>query len=99
MGAAAILTIDANGKCESAGLCFNGVTVTPLLAAGVGTALVGQALDDAVIDETVDGNIEAVDPLADVFASGDYRVHLAYVYGKRALKAARDRALAGALAG
>ena len=32
------------------------------------------------------------DPLGDIHASGEYRVALAKAYGKRALKAARDRA-------
>jgi CO/xanthine dehydrogenase FAD-binding subunit len=30
--------------------------------------------------------------MGDVFASGEYRLHLAKVYGRRALQAARDRA-------
>ena len=39
-------------------------------------------------------NLSVDDPLGDVHASGDYRVALARAYGKRALKLARDRALA-----
>ena len=92
VGAAAIVTLADDGSCERATLCFNGVTVTPLAADGVGAALVGQAADDAAIDQAVDGNVDAADPLGDVFASGEYRLHLAKVFGKRALKAARDRA-------
>jgi len=92
VGAAAILTLARDGSCESAALCFNGVTVTPLLAEGVGAALAGQPPDDGAIEAAVDANVAADDPLGDVFASGEYRLHLAKVYGRRALQAARDRA-------
>ena len=91
VGAAAIVRAK-NGKCESARLCFNGVTATPLDSQGVGGALAGKAIDDATIDAAVNGNLKADDPLGDVFASGEYRVHLAKVFGRRALKLARDRA-------
>jgi carbon-monoxide dehydrogenase medium subunit len=92
VGAAAIVRLGRDGRCESARLCFNGVTATPLDAAAVTGALTGKALDDAAIDQAVNGKLEASDPLGDVFASGEYRVHLAKVFGRRALKLARDRA-------
>jgi CO/xanthine dehydrogenase FAD-binding subunit len=40
----------------------------------------------------VDQRLTVEDPMADLFASGTYRAHLAKVYAKRALKLARDRA-------
>ena len=92
VGAAAVVTLNSDGTCKSAGLCFNGVTATPMSADGVGATLAGQSLDDATIEAAVDANVSAEDPMGDVFASGEYRVHLAKVFGKRALKAARDRA-------
>jgi aerobic carbon-monoxide dehydrogenase medium subunit len=91
VGAAAIVRL-RDGKCESARLCFNGVTATPLDAQNVAAALAGKALDDAAIDQAVNENLTASDPMGDVFASGEYRVHLAKVFGRRALKLARDRA-------
>lgn len=90
VGAAAVVSLGADGKCESASLCFNGVTATPLVADVSGLA--GSAADDAAIDQAVEAGVAAEDPLGDVFASGEYRVHVAKVFGKRALKAARDRA-------
>ena len=92
VGAAAVVSLAGDGSCESAALYFNGVTATPLEAAGIGAALAGQNLSDAVIDAAVDAKVTAEDPLGDVFASGSYRLHLAKVYGKRALRTARDRA-------
>ena len=93
-GAAAIVTLAPDGTCERARLCFNGVTATPFDAAAVADALAGQALDDATIDRTVEERLTIEDPMGDLFASGPYRVQLAKVYGKRALKLARDRARA-----
>jgi carbon-monoxide dehydrogenase medium subunit len=91
-GAAAVVTLAGDGTCQSASLCFNGVTATPFNASGVAAALAGQTLDDATIDQAVDSNLSIADPLGDIHASGPYRVELAKVYGKRALKLARDRA-------
>lgn len=91
-GAAAIVTLAGDGTCESARLCFNGVTATPHSAGAVTDALAGKSLDDAAIDQAVDDNLSISDPMGDLHASGAYRVELAKVFGKRALKLARDRA-------
>jgi carbon-monoxide dehydrogenase medium subunit len=53
-GAAAIVTLAGDGTCESASLCFNGVTASPLNASAVADALAGKTLDDATIDQAVD---------------------------------------------
>ena len=88
VGAAATVTM-SGGSCTGASLAFNGVTSTPLVADI--SALVGGSCDDDAIAAAT-GGITAEEALSDVFASGDYRVHLARVFGKRALAAARDRA-------
>jgi carbon-monoxide dehydrogenase medium subunit len=90
VGAAAWVQVKG-GKCAAAGLAFNGVTATPLLAEKTVEALVGTSLGDGDIGDAVDA-VTADDPMGDVFASGEYRLHLAKVYGRRALQAARDRA-------
>jgi CO/xanthine dehydrogenase FAD-binding subunit len=82
----------AGGRCKSASLAFNGVTAVPYHAAAVGAALVGSELSDEAIDQAVTEKLEIDEPLGDVQASGEYRVQLAGVYGRRALKVARDRA-------
>lgn len=91
-GAAAVVRLNSDGTCANASLCFNGVTVTPLNASAVTDALVGKALDDATIDQALGTNLSIDEPMGDIHASGEYRVSLAKVYGKRALKLARDRA-------
>ncbi len=92
-GAAAVILLDRGHVCREAHLCFNGVTDTPHPAPGVGAALKSSTLGDADIERAVDDNIQIEDPLGDVHASGEYRVELARVYGQRALKLARDRAI------
>jgi carbon-monoxide dehydrogenase medium subunit len=88
VGAAAAVTM-SGGKCTQASLAFNGVTSTPLVLDV--SSLAGGSCDDAAIAGVTE-SIQAQDPLSDVFASGDYRVHLASVFGRRALAEARDRA-------
>ncbi|MEE8524403.1 MAG: xanthine dehydrogenase family protein subunit M [Thermoanaerobaculia bacterium] len=91
-GAAAVIKLDGAGKCTDAKLCFNGVTATPYCVNGLGAALRGSDLSDATIDAEVDAAVAIDEPLADLQASGVYRVALAHTFGKRALKVARDRA-------
>ena len=91
-GAAAVVELDADGRCARARLCFNGVTEVPLDAGAVTAALTGTGLDDAVIAQAVADCLRVEEPLADTFASGEYRTQLARVYARRALCAARDRA-------
>ncbi len=78
-GAAAVV------RAGNATLAFNGIADHAFAAAGPAD------LSDGAIDAAVDG-LEVEDPMSDRSASGPYRVHLAKVYGKRALKLARDRA-------
>jgi aerobic carbon-monoxide dehydrogenase medium subunit len=90
-GAAAWVRMDG-GRCAAAGLAFNGVSATPVDGSAVAAALVGGTADDAAIAAAVDGHLTVHEPLGDLQASGEYRVELARVYGRRALATARDRA-------
>jgi len=87
-GAAAVVARKA-GTVSSATLVFNGVTATPLVAKL--DALQGTAAGDDAIATALEG-LQAADPLADLHASGAYRLHLARIFGRRALACARDRA-------
>ena len=91
-GAAAVVSLGQDGRCRGAALSFNGVAATPVSVTGIGSALSESTLGDDDIDRAVDDNLSVSDPMGDIYASGPYRVHLAHVYGKRALKTARDRA-------
>ena len=91
-GAAATVSLSEDGSCRGAALSFNGVAATPVSVDGIGAALSGSTLGDDDIDRAVDDNLSVLDAMGDIYASGPYRVHLAHVYGKRALKTARDQA-------
>lgn len=91
VGAAAVVTRNADGSCASASLCFNGVSSTAADAASVAASLVGSDLSDAAIDGAVSG-LSIPDATGDMFASAGYRQELAKVIGAQALRTARDRA-------
>ena len=90
-GAAAVVRLKG-GAVAAASLAFNGVTTTPHLATAVTGALTGGNGSDTAIDQAVDTHLAIAEPMGDLYASGEYRGHLAAAYGKRALKLARDRA-------
>lgn len=91
-GAAAQVELNEAGNCRTASLGFNGVASTPVRIGSIKSALSGSFLGDDEIDRAVDDTLSFSDPMGDMYASALYRVHLAHVYGKRALKKARDRA-------
>jgi carbon-monoxide dehydrogenase medium subunit len=90
--AAAVVGI-ANGVCSRASLVIGGVSVMPVRVLRAQTALVGKKPDPAVI-ESAAAEVAALvpDPMADTYASGEFRIHLASVLAKRALAAAFERA-------
>ena len=90
-GAAAWLSF-RGGSCTASGLAFSSVAATPVNGSAVAAALIGGAADDAAIAAAVADHLAIDHPLGDLQASGEYRVELARVYGRRALAAARDRA-------
>jgi carbon-monoxide dehydrogenase medium subunit len=88
-GAAAVVRLGGDGTVAAAGLAYNGIASTPVMADC--SSLVGKRPDAANIAAALEG-FTVDDPLSDVQASGEYRVHLARVFGRRALAAAAERA-------
>jgi aerobic carbon-monoxide dehydrogenase medium subunit len=91
VGAAAVVTVDGNGVCQKASVGLNGISGKPVAAVGVEQALVGKRLNDQTIQEASAKAADGLEPLGDIFASADYRAHLARVYTKRALARASGR--------
>ena len=90
-GAAAVVTLDAAGRCGTARLAVGGAGPVPLLADL--DSLTGAELEaDAVA--AVLANVTVDEPLEDAYASGAYRLRLARVLGRRALLLAAQRAAA-----
>lgn len=93
VGVAVSLTLDGSGKVQSAGVGVAGVAAKPYRAAAVEAALKGQTPDDKVLASAAGHATDGVkDAITEVFASGEYRKHLAEVYTRRALETAVSRA-------
>lgn len=92
VGVAAVVAAEG-GKCTDARLVVGGATGTPV-SVDVGDALVGQPLSDAPAGVAERVAAALPEPIGDVYASGEYRVHLAGVMAKRAMALASERAQA-----
>jgi len=91
VGIAVNLTLNDDGSCKSAGIGVTGVGVKAYRASGVEAALAGTNLDDNAIAAAVAHVCDGIDPNADLYASGEYRCHLATVHTRRAIQAAKAR--------
>lgn len=92
VGVAASLTREADGTCQSASIGITGVGSTAYRAVAVQDALVGSELNGEAISSAAARAAEGIDVNADLFASAEYRRHLAAVYTRRAIEKAASRA-------
>jgi len=92
VGVAVTLTLDGDGKCETASVGITGVSSKAYRATAVEGALRGAKLDEQTIAGAAAHATDGVDCNGDVFASEEYRHHLAEVYTRRALANAMERA-------
>jgi carbon-monoxide dehydrogenase medium subunit len=93
VGAAAVVSV-GGGSCRSARVVVGGAVGSPVLVTAAGDALQGSAVTaDAVASAagTVPGAL-ADNLLGDVYASAEFRAHLAEVLARRALTSAFTRA-------
>lgn len=93
VGAAAVLTM-AGGACSRAIIVVGGATATPARLSSVEAALTGTTLSPEVVaaaSARAAGDITG-DLMGDLFASAEYRRHLAGIYVARAVTAAAARA-------
>jgi aerobic carbon-monoxide dehydrogenase medium subunit len=91
VGVAAVVTV-SGGKCERAAIGITGVAGKAYRATAVEKALTGQALDEATVAKAAAHAADGVDAQGDLYASAQFRAHLATVYTKRAVLAAASRA-------
>jgi carbon-monoxide dehydrogenase medium subunit len=89
VGIAVDLTLNDDGSCKAARIGVTGVGAKAYRARGVEAALGGKNLDEQTIAAAVAHVCDGVDPNADLYASGDYRCHLAQVHTRRAIEAAK----------
>jgi carbon-monoxide dehydrogenase medium subunit len=89
VGVAAVLQFENDGSCQSAAVGITGVASKAYRAAAVEKALQGKSLNNQTIVEAASHSTDGVDLNSDLYASEEYRRHLAQVYTKRAIQAAR----------
>jgi len=88
VGVAASLALDGNGKCQNASIGITGVSSKAYRASAVESVLIGGTLDEQATASAAAHAADGVDCNGDLFASEDYRRHLAQVFTKRAVLAA-----------
>lgn len=89
--AAALLEVGGDGSITRASLTVGGVGAAPVRMSEVEQALIGQSGDEEKLRELCEACRE-IDALGDVYASSEYRQHLATVMSRRALVKAYGRA-------
>jgi carbon-monoxide dehydrogenase medium subunit len=92
VGVAVHLTRGQQGNCESAAIGITGVASKAYRAIGVENALIGGTLDAQAIAKAAAAATDGVSINGDLYASEQYRHHLAVVYTRRAIEAAVARA-------
>ncbi len=88
VGIAVHLSLNTDGSCSAAGVGVTGVATKAFRAQGVESALTGSTLDDQSITAAAAKVCDGINPTRDLYASSDYRRHLAEVHTRRAIKAA-----------
>src|SRR5689334_20728371 len=91
VGVAVNLALNDDGSCKSAAIGITGVASKAYRAKAVEAALTGSNLDDNAIANAVTHVCDGIDPTGDLYASSDYRRHLAQVHTRRAIQAANKR--------
>ncbi|MFN2493287.1 MAG: FAD binding domain-containing protein [Pyrinomonadaceae bacterium] len=92
VGVGVALGFGGGTKCESASIGITGVASKAYRASSVERALIGKTLDDDTVAAAASHAAEGVEVNSDLYASEDYRRHLAQVYTRRAIQAAATRA-------
>lgn len=93
VGVAVSLTRNRSGAFESASIGITGVASKVYRASAVESALVGSGLDEQAIASASSHATDGVSVNGDLYASDNYRRHLAQVYTRRAIEAAASRAI------
>jgi aerobic carbon-monoxide dehydrogenase medium subunit len=98
VGAAARVILEENGAIHHVGVALTGVGSKAYRATGVELSLRGKTPNARRLEEACQHAADGVDANSDLYASADFRKHLARVYARRALAKAIERASAPKIA-
>src|SRR5439155_4020845 len=94
VGVAALVTLDAKGQCAKVRVGITGAAAKAFRARDTEAALTGGTPDDTTLAQAAAQATNGIETSGDIFASAEYRAHLARVYTRRALAKAVERAKA-----
>ncbi len=92
VGVAAIITVGADGNCQSARIGITGAGSHATRATSTEQALAGKPLDAQSVAGACANAADGVDLMGDTYASSDYRAHLTQVLAQRAILQAAQNA-------
>jgi len=90
VGVAALITLDAAGRCTHVRLALGGAAPTPIRAERAEAALQGDTLTDASARAAAELAARDAEPLSDLMGSADYRREMIRVWVRRLLISLRD---------
>jgi carbon-monoxide dehydrogenase medium subunit len=91
-GAAVALGLDQEGLCSTCRVAIGAVAPTALIVPGAAEVLVGRPVTESALAELADAVRRASDPIDDMRATRDYRIHVVGVLAQRAARLALARA-------
>jgi aerobic carbon-monoxide dehydrogenase medium subunit len=95
-GVAALIELDESGICRQARLVYMNVGEVPMVARQAASAMLGNVPSpELVADIAANAARNEIDPTGDIHATAEYRRHLSFVLGKRAILRAVSRAREG----
>jgi carbon-monoxide dehydrogenase medium subunit len=92
IGVAALVALDAAGRCAHVRLALGGAAPTPIRVERAEAALMGEALTDTAARAAADLAARDAEPLSDLMGSADYRREMIRVWVRRLLIGLRDGA-------
>jgi carbon-monoxide dehydrogenase medium subunit len=89
---AVALKLNPDNSCETAGVGITGVAAKAYRAANVENTLAGKQIDEAVAADAAAHACDGAEINGDLYASAEYRKHLAQVYTRRGIQTALAQA-------
>jgi len=93
VGVAVSFQLSGEATCEVAGVGITGVGAKPYRASGVEAALTGKSLDGPSITLAAEHACDGIEANSDLYASAEYRMHLARIHTARAIRRAALKSL------